>query len=162
MCLKQEQVLALTRISLGLIFFWAFIDKVFGLGFATAADKSWLVGNSPTAGFLQFGTHGPFSAIFKEMAGSVLVDWLFMLGLLGIGLALILGIGMKVAAYSGATLMVFMWLALLPPEHHPFLDEHVLYALVLIGLMHLKAGHTWGFGKKWSKCSLVKKYPWMA
>ena len=42
---KQEYILGLLRISIGLIFLWAFFDKLFGLGFATSFDKSWLAGN---------------------------------------------------------------------------------------------------------------------
>ena len=91
---------ALLRIGLGWIFLWAFIDKVFGLGFATEAGKHWLTGASPTMGFLKFGTKGPLAGVFQAMAGSPVVDWLFMLGLLLIGLALILGIGMKIAVVN--------------------------------------------------------------
>lgn len=155
---KEQWIWALLRIALGLIFFWAFIDKVFGLGFATASDKSWLLGVSPTEGFLRFGTQGPFAAVYQSVAGSVVVDWLFMVGLLLIGLSLLLGVGMRVAGYSGALLMVLMWTAVLPPEHHPFLDEHIVYGIVLIGLTFVKAGHVFGFGKWWSKTKLVKKY----
>jgi thiosulfate dehydrogenase (quinone) large subunit len=156
---KEEYVWGSLRIGLGLIFLWAFFDKLLGLGFNTAADKSWLLGNSPTAGFLQFGVHGPFSTMFNALAGSVLVDWLFMLGLLLIGSSLILGIGVKIASYSGALLLLLMWTALLPPEHHPFLDDHIIYALLLIGLSLVKSGRFLGFGKWWSKQKLVKKYP---
>ena len=153
---------ALTRITLGLIYLWAFVDKVFGLGFATAAEKSWLNGTSPTEGFLNFGTTGPFSGIFQAMAGNLLVDWLFMLGLLLIGLALILGVGMRIASYSGALLMLFMWLAVLPPEHHPFLDEHIVYLFALLWLGSANAGDYFGLGKMWKKTGLVKKMKWLA
>ena len=51
-----------------------------------------------------------------------------MLGLLGIGVALILGIGMRVAAVAGALLLVLMWTAVLPPENNPFMDDHLIYA----------------------------------
>ena len=67
---------------MGLIFLWAFIDKVFGLGFATTADKSWIAGGSPTTGFLQFGVHGPFAGFYHSLSGIPIVDVLFMLGLL--------------------------------------------------------------------------------
>ena len=36
--LKALYALALARISLGLIFLWAFFDKLWGLGFATCRD----------------------------------------------------------------------------------------------------------------------------
>ncbi|MBI2577711.1 MAG: hypothetical protein HYV77_02605, partial [Candidatus Wildermuthbacteria bacterium] len=50
---KSLQIsLGIVRISIGWIFFWAFIDKLWGLGFATAAGNSWLNGGSPTTTFL--------------------------------------------------------------------------------------------------------------
>ena len=53
-------VWAITRISLGLIFLWAFLDKAFGLGRATPAENAWIDGGSPTAGFLSNAPTGPF------------------------------------------------------------------------------------------------------
>ena len=156
---KQQVILALLRITLGLIFLWAFFDKVLGLGFATTADKSWLLGNSPTLGFLKLGTKGPLAVFYQSIAGNPVVDWLFMLGLLGIGLALILGMGIKIASYSGTLLMILMWSAALPPKNHPFLDEHIVYALALISMNYVKAGHYFGLGKWWSSTKLVKKHP---
>lgn len=151
---------AAVRIALGLIFLWAFFDKLLGLGFATPPERSWLNGGSPTRGFLA-NTAGPFASTFQAMAGNVVVDWLFMLGLLGIGLALVLGIGVRVAAVSGAILMLLMWAASLPLENHPFLDDHIVYALVLIGLALDHAGHTWGLGRWWSRRNVVRGAPWL-
>ncbi len=82
--MKKIEVLEALRIVLGLVFLWTFLDKTFGLGFSTATDKSLLTGNSPTAGFLEFGTNGPLATIFQSMEGSTIVDWLFMLGMLGV------------------------------------------------------------------------------
>jgi thiosulfate dehydrogenase (quinone) large subunit len=158
---KIEKIWGLLRIGLGLVFLWAFFDKVFGLGFATAADKSWLLGNSPTAGFLSFATRGPLAGIYQSMVGSAFVDWLFMLGLLLIGVALVLGVGVKLAGYAGALLMLMMWSAALPPKNHPFLDEHIIYGLVLIGLAQVKSGHWWGLGNWWRTTTLVKTYKWL-
>ena len=92
---KAWYALAAARILLGFYFFWAFLDKTMGLGFATPAEKAWVLGGSPTTGFLS-GVNGPFANFFADMAGNPFVDWLFMLGLLGIGLSLILGIGLRV------------------------------------------------------------------
>jgi thiosulfate dehydrogenase [quinone] large subunit len=133
---KYELFLGLARIGLGWIFFWAFIDKVFGLGFTTASEAAWINGGSPTTGFLKFGTHGPFAEIFQSMAGSGLVDALFMVGLLLIGICLMLGVAVRFASYAGALLLLLMWLALLPPEHNPVIDEHVIYALILLVVAH--------------------------
>jgi len=50
---------------MGWTMLWPFLDKLFGLGFATSSDKSWLSGTSPTFGFLKFGTKGPFMQFFQ-------------------------------------------------------------------------------------------------
>jgi thiosulfate dehydrogenase [quinone] large subunit len=63
---------------MGLIFLWAFFDKLLGLGFATKAENAWINGGSPTSGFLLHGTKGPFAEFFQSLAGIPTVDWLFM------------------------------------------------------------------------------------
>jgi thiosulfate dehydrogenase (quinone) large subunit len=157
---KSNIVWSLLRISLGWIFFWAFIDKLFGLGFATQSEQAWLAGGSPTAGFLQFATKGPLLTVYQSLAGSAFVDVLFMLGLLLIGLALISGVGVRIAGYSGALLMTLMYTAgFLPPEHNPLIDEHMIYGIILLGLAFCKVGDLWGFGRWWSSQKMVKKYP---
>jgi len=113
------------------IFLWAFFDKTFGLGFATTSDKAWVNGGSPTAGFLSFGTHGPFVGFFKSLSGMPTIDWLFMIGLLFIGLTLLLNRFLVWGSIAGIVMMFLMWAALLPPENNPIVDEHVVYALVL-------------------------------
>ena len=156
---KDKYVWGLLRLFLGWIFFWAFIDKLFGLGFNTAADKSWLAGASPTLGFLKFATKGPLAGLYQAMAGSVVVDWLFMLGLGLIGLARLLGVGVKIAGYSGIALMALMYTAAsIWPEHNPFLDEHLVYAAILLGLVFVDAGKYWGLGEWWGNTKLVQKY----
>ncbi|QQR93011.1 MAG: hypothetical protein IPJ89_02090 [Candidatus Iainarchaeum archaeon] len=154
----EQKMMGLTRISLGFIFFWAFIDKLWGLGFATTPAKSWLAGASPTMGFLSHAS-GPFAEIFHALAGLWWVDGLFMLGLLGIGAALILGIGVRIAGYAGALLVLMMWSAVLPPANNPILDDHIVYFFILLAFTHMKVGRWWGFGEKWSKSDLVKANP---
>lgn len=156
---KARYAWALARISLGWIFLWAFLDKVFGLGFATQADSAWINGGSPTAGYLQFATEGKvFHEFFAGLAGPV-ADWAFMIGLLGIGLALMLGIGMRIAAVSGAVMLVAMWAASLRLEHNPFMDDHIVYAIVLVGLALAGAGRTLGLGARWERTALVQRFP---
>ena len=150
------------RIAMGLIFLWAFCDKTFGHGFATAPEKAWILGNSPTTGFLTHATSGPFAPLFQSLAGNVFVDWLFMIGLLLIGLSLTLGIGMRVAVHSGSVLLALMYLAALPPQHNPLIDDHIIYILALQLLLHLHAEDTLGLGSWWKKQGIVKKYPILA
>ena len=41
-----RKLLAALRLVLGFTFMWAFIDKLFGLGYATPAAKAWISGGS--------------------------------------------------------------------------------------------------------------------
>jgi len=150
-----EKILAGLRIGLGFIFLWAFFDKLLGLGFATVKESAIINGASPTAGFLEFGTSGPLSGIFKLMAGSLTVDILFMTGLFFIGLFLILGIMKKATTHAGVTLMILMWLATLFPVNNPIIDDHIIYALILLYLGTQK--WTFSLEKKWLKLKYVKK-----
>ena len=129
------------RIVMGWTFLWAFLDKTFGLGFATTAENSWLAGGSPTAGFLANAPQGPLAGIFQSLAGSGLVDWLFMLGLLGVGVSLIFGIVTRLGAIAGAAMLALMYFAVLPPENNPFIDDHIVYILVMVGLVLSRAGN---------------------
>jgi thiosulfate dehydrogenase (quinone) large subunit len=85
--------LAIFRVVLGFEFLWAFLDKTFGLGYATPSARAWINGGSPTKGFLGNVAVGPFESVFHSWAGAAWADWLFMIGLLGVGIALILGGG---------------------------------------------------------------------
>jgi thiosulfate dehydrogenase (quinone) large subunit len=151
----------ITRIMLGWIFLWAFIDKALGLGFATERADAWVNGGSPTYGFLEFGTAGPFAGAYQAIAGAAWADWLFMVGLLGLGVALMLGIGMRIAAVSGTVLLVMMWSAALPPATNPFLTYHLIWAVTLIGLAAIGAGRYVGFGRAWERLSIVQKFPFL-
>jgi thiosulfate dehydrogenase [quinone] large subunit len=155
-----DYVWAATRLALGWIFLWPFFDKLFGLGHETASGKAWIHGGSPTTGFLKSAT-GPFAGVYHSFAGAAWADWGFMLALVCIGSALLLGVGMRVAAVSGVALLVLMWSASLPPANNPFLDEHIIYALVLVGLALVGAGRTLGLGRSWANTSIVRRHPWL-
>jgi len=150
-------VWAVARIAIGWIFLWAFLDKTFGWGFATPANKAWLAGGSPTTGFLKGAGDNALGGLFGSLAGQAWVDWLFMAGLLGIGLALVLGIGTRIAAVTGTLMLVLMWAAELPLATNPFLDEHIVYAIVLIGLALAGAGTTLGLGN----LPIVRRNAWL-
>jgi thiosulfate dehydrogenase (quinone) large subunit len=164
-----RRALALLRIGFGLTFLWAFFDKLLALGFHTGYDQAghldrfgdaaWINGGSPTEGFLKFGADGPFKDLYNNIGGAAWADWLFMLGLLGIGLAITFGIGMRIAAAAGAVLYLLMWTVVLPPENNPVLDDHVLGAISVVVLATFYAGDTWGFGKRWAATRIVRDNP---
>src|SRR3989338_2412273 len=128
---KQKIVFIALRLVMGFIFLWAFLDKTFGLGFATTAEKAWINGGSPTTGFLANAVKGPFAEIFHSLAGVAVVDWLFMLGLLFAGLTLIFNKYVKWGCVAGSLIFLLMYLSLLWPDNNPIIDEHIVYILVL-------------------------------
>jgi len=158
----EEYVWELLRLALGFMFLWAFLDKLFGLWFATSPRQAWLRGVSPTYGFLKFAAQGALAPLYHGLAGSLVVDWLFMLGLLGVGLALTLGVMVRLASLAGGLMVLLMFSALsLPPANNPLLDEHIIYALVFVGIYLTRPGLWLGLGGWWRKLALVRGYPWL-
>ena len=147
-----RRVLAVARIVIGFTFLWAFLDKTFGLGFATPAERAWLNGGTPAQGFIG-GIEGPFAGFFQIFANPF-GDLLFMVGLLGIGVALVFGAGLRIAAVTGTLLMAFMYLAEIPfvlGGNNPVVDSHWHEALLLVIAAVTLSGDTWGVGKIWAR-----------
>ncbi|MFK0073410.1 hypothetical protein [Arthrobacter woluwensis] len=142
--------LAVLRILLGAIFAWAFLDKLFGLGFSTLPDRSVLAGKSPTRGYLGH-LDGWLAEPLGALAGQWWVDLAFMGGLAALGLTLLAGIALHAAAWGGTALLALLWLSTLPLQDNPVLDEHVVYAAALFVLAAGDAGSTWGFANHWRK-----------
>ena len=163
-----RKVLAVARVVIGFTFLWAFVDKLFGFGFATPSSRAWINGGTPAQGFIK-GIDGPFHDVFQIFANPV-GDWLFMAGLLGIGVAMIAGAGLRIAAAAGTLLMLFMFLAEWPAatalvdgkvvsgSTNPIVDSHWHEALLLIISAVTLAGDTWGVGKWWGNLDFVKKH----
>ena len=136
-----RQALAVLRVAFGLTFLWAFVDKLLALGYHTGYDQAgtldrfgdaaWINGGSPTEGFLTFGVNpdSPFASFFNNLAGYAVVDWMFMLGLLAIGVALTLGVGIRIGAISGFAMYLFMYAAVMVPENNPIIDDHLIGAI---------------------------------
>ncbi len=162
-----RKIIAALRLTTGFIFLWAFLDKTFGLGFSTASDKAWIHGGHPSQGFLKnLDPAKPLSGFFGSIASPV-TDVLFMLGMLGVGLAVMLGIGTRVAAVCGTIILAMMWLAEFPPVAgaaagtNPLIDYHVIYSLVIILVAIVGGGDTWGLGKIWKSLPIVQKQRWL-
>jgi len=162
----QHRSLAVLRIATGFIFLWAFLDKTFGLGFSTPTERAWVNGGTPSQGFLMSdAVSGPLKGFFAGLA-SPLTDVLFMAGMLGIGLAVILGIGLRLSAIAGTAIMVLMYLAEWPfaanaASTNPLVDYHIIYALALVVVAVSAAGDTWGLGIQWKKLPVVRTQSWL-
>ncbi|MEM7338817.1 MAG: hypothetical protein AAF467_09230 [Actinomycetota bacterium] len=153
------------RVLLGWSFLWAFLDKFFGLGFATCraedssaidfgCDAAMMNGGSPTYGYLNFATQGSHTGfLFDWMAPAApdainLADVLFMAVLLLGGLALMLGIAVRTAAIGGAVLMAFMFLAGdVWPENNPINSSHVIEMVAFLGIAAVGPG--WFSLQRW-------------
>lgn len=159
------------RLALGFEFLWAFLDKTFGLGYSTASKSAWIHGGSPTKGFLSGANVGPFQGTFRYLATVPGMDWLFMIGLLGIGVALILGVAVRPAAISGALMLLLMWAAVWVPAKtaggqpsgstNPIVDEHIIgiFGLIVVGaLVAWSAGY---LGRKWAAIPIVAAHSWL-
>ncbi|WP_210491566.1 hypothetical protein [Patulibacter sp. SYSU D01012] len=149
-----------TRIGLGFLFLWAFVDKLFGLGAATPSGQGWIDGGNPTQGYLASAT-GPFAGLYHSLAGSTIVTVLFMFGLLAVGTGLMLGIASRLATIGGVLMVLLMWSSHLWPETNPFMDEHLIYAGTLLVLVAIGADRTLGLGDRWRGTALVQRFPWL-
>lgn len=164
-----RHALAALRIGFGLVFLWAFFDKLLALGYSTGAGPdgtidrfgpaAWIHGGSPTKGFLGFAADGPFQTFWNNLAGTAFADWAFMAGLAAIGISLTLGIAMRLGTLAGFVMYVLMWSVVLPPANNPVLDEHVLGAVSMLALGVTGAGATWGLGHAWARTRLAQRFP---
>ncbi len=158
------------RIVIGWTFLWAFFDKLFALGFSTGRNAetgvvdrfgpdAFINGSSPTEGFLAFGAKGPFQGFYNSIAGDAWTNWGFMFGLLAIGVALTLGITMRLGVFAAALMYLMMWTVAMPPENNPITDDHIigLAAVLVLGLYG--AGRHVGLGTWWTKQSIVRQFP---
>jgi thiosulfate dehydrogenase (quinone) large subunit len=161
-------IIAILRLVIGFAFLWAFLDKSFGFGYLTPSKSAWIHGGSPTKGYLRSVAVGPMESTFHDWAGQAWVDWLFMIGLAGIGVALLLGIAMRLAALAGIIMLALMWVAEWPlhkvtssgdpsMSYNPILNQHVFLVLILLALAATYAGNTWGLGRRWARIPLVHR-----
>jgi thiosulfate dehydrogenase [quinone] large subunit len=158
------------RLIVGWTFLWAFLDKMFALGFSTGrdpetgavdrfGDAAFIHGASPTEGFLKFGADGPFAGFYHAIAGAALTDYAFMFGLLAIGVSLSLGIFRVLGTVAGVTMFIMMWSVVLPPENNPLVDDHILGAAAVLVLGLFGATHYLGLGRWWERQTIVQRYP---
>jgi thiosulfate dehydrogenase (quinone) large subunit len=153
--------LALLRLTLGLIFLWAFLDKTFGLEYSTKPGNSWLDGGHPTQGYLG-SSYGPLEGLFHAMAGNAVVDVLFMFGLLAVGLSLTLGFATRLGGWAGFAMVLLMYASHPIPwapanGTHPFIDDHVTEAAAMALIALTNSGDWLGIGRWW--LSKTAKWP---
>ena len=135
---KSSIALFSLRIALGWVFFYA------------GWEKLTMQGGFSAKGFL-LNLHGTFSAFYLPLAGSHTIDLLVVWGEILIGICLILGLLVRFASFWGIVLMLLFYFAQYPPKNAFLVDDHIIYALVLVYFMVSGAGRVWGMDKKLEK-----------
>ena len=171
-------MLSITRIAIGFYFLWAFLDKLFGLGFSVCrttaedgtftidamCDAAWINGGRVTEGYLVYGgnVNSPFHDFFVNLGGQAWTDIPFMVGLLGVGLTLMLGIGTRVGMVSGIAMLGMMYLTQMPTSTNPFLDDHIIMIVAVSAAVLLEVRYqAIGLGSWWKRLDLVQKQRWL-
>lgn len=109
-----------------------------GMWLNAGLEKLFTPGGWSATGFLQHAATGPFATTFASWSGPA-VDNLVIWGEILIGISLILGFGIRFAAFWGAVMALFFYLSQFPPEHG-LISERLIYALLFITLMTSTVG----------------------
>lgn len=131
----QKISLFLLRVSMGWLFLYAGLEKLMNPGWSAA-------------GYLASAKNFPGFYVWLASSGmigvvNILAEW----GLTILGIALILGIGVRLASWLGALLMLLFYMVLpfpYPDANSLLVDEHIilLFALLIMNAYH--AGRAWG------------------
>lgn len=147
----QKGALFLLRIALGWLFFYAGITKVLNPEWSAAG---YLKGAKTFIGFYHQ---------FMQPDVLPVVNFLNEWGLLALGIALLLGIFVRLASILGVALMLLYYFPVLTFPYigrNAFLvDEHIVYALALLVLAACRAGRAWGLEPWCVQLPLCSKYP---
>ena len=146
----EKKWLAFARIAMGWLMFYAGITKIM--------DPAW-----SAEGYARSAKTLPGLYTFFASAGQI--DWVNFVNKWGvtlIGVSLILGIGVRLSSSLGAVLMVFYYLPVLDfpyaGEHSYIVDEHIIYALVMVYFAIVRAGRFFGL-EEWFSQTFLKKLP---
>lgn len=144
----QRVILTALRLMVGWVFLGAALRQI--------PDAAWSAAGfmgraSYFTGFYNFLSQPPLINIIDA-----LIPWVHLL----LGLALILGVFMRLTAVVGSTLMI---LYLLPRIEFPgvITDAHIFYALIMVYLASVGAGRIWGLQGWIDKLEPLEKHPRM-
>lgn len=131
--------LFLLRVGMGVIFLYAGITKIM--------DASW-----SSAGFISSAQTFPeLYAWFGTAANLPIVDFMVQWGMLAIGISLVVGALTRISSFFGIVMMLLLYFPTLnfplAGAHSYVVDQHIIYALVLLLFITTKAGRFWGLDK---------------
>ena len=151
--------LGILRIALGWTMVWAFMDKMFGLGFPSTPDVAFVNGGSPTEYYLTYLVDGPFEGFWNSLTGNAVIDWLLMLGLIAVGVSMMLGVASKLSTIGFVVMMTLMFTLSVPPSDNPLLDYHVIYIIAALAVYWMGGYTGIGLGRRWSELAIVRRLP---
>ena len=147
----QKISLFLLRIGMGWLMFYAGITKVLNPAWSA---QGYLKGAKTFPGFYQWLLQPDVLPIINFIN-----EW----GLTLLGVSLILGIGVRLSSIFGAVLMLLYYFPILdfpyPNPHSYIVDEHIIYALVLLLLAGLRAGRIWGLENWCTNLPICSTFP---
>ena len=151
--MSQSQKLSvfLLRISIGWFMFYAGITKILDPNWSAAG---YLKGAKLFVGFYQWMLSPGILPVINFVN-----EW----GLTLLGVSLILGVFVRLSSILGAILMLLYYFPILdfpyPNPHSYIVDEHVIYALVLILFAAIRAGRVWGLENWCSNLPICSRFP---
>ena len=145
---SEAKWLFLPRVAVGWLMFYAGITKIL--------DPEWTA-----AGYaISANTFHGLYAFFALPANIGWINFINEWGLTLLGISLILGIGVRLSSILGAALMMFYYFPALDfpyvGEHSYIVDEHVIYALLLIFFAVVRAGRYFGLEERFGRTFLRK------
>ena len=146
----QKSSVFLLRVSLGWLFFYAGITKVMAPAWSA---EGYLKGAKMLAPFYNWLLQPNILP-----ATNFLNEW----GLTLVGVALILGVVVRLSSVLGALMMLLYYIPLgfpYPNPHSLIVDEHVIYIFSFLVLGGLRAGRVWGLENWCSNLPVCRKFP---
>ncbi len=150
---STKLLISITRLALGWLFFYAGITKIL--------NPAW-----SAAGYLKAAK--TFTAFYAWLASPEILPYTNFMNkwsLTLLGISLILGIGVRLSGRLGALLMILYYFPILDfPKVgvNAFLvDDHIIYALVLIYFASIRAGRIYGLENWCSNLPICSRFPGM-
>lgn len=148
--MTQKWSLFILRLSLGWMMFYAGITKIMTPNWSAAF---YLKDAQTFPGFYHWLTQPGLIGFV-----SFINEW----GLTLLGLSLILGLGVRLSSWLGAALMLLYYFPVLKfpyLEHSYIIDEHIIYAAVLVYFATVRAGRVMGLENWCANLPICRRYP---
>jgi thiosulfate dehydrogenase [quinone] large subunit len=148
----ERALVVFFRFTMAWTFLYAASHQVF--------DPDWTV-----VGFLSHTkTFHDLFAVFTTPTMAPITTVLVEYGHLLIGLSLLFGLMVRVSAAAGIMLMLVYWMAhmdwpFIENKNNLIIDQHIVYAGVLVLLIVKQAGHVWGLDALAEKLAFFQQHP---